>query len=99
VEGLETVFIVRPMTPFNKPVLPRTMGLDGPMLNPSRRRFLLKGRLILGMSRVAHGKRPGMIRYDEKKGGKRRGASSSTAASVGDVASVRISEYFSRVRK
>lgn len=96
---MKTFLIIRPMTPFTIAILPRRTRLDCPMTNAKSISPLLKSRPALRMSRISHRKGHRVIRHDEKKGGNRSQACRNTSATVSDVKSGWISEYFRRVPK
>lgn len=94
---MKTFLIIRPMTPFNRAILPRRTRLDCPMANAKSVSSLLKSCPAFRMSRISHRKGHRVIRHDEKTGGNRSQACCHTSATVSEVKSGWISEYFRRV--
>lgn len=86
-ELMKTFLIVCSVTALNKSILPRRPTLDRPMRHSQGGDLLLEGGLSLGMRRIPHRKVHGVIRHDEKKGGRRSLARWKTPAMVLEVAS------------
>ena len=93
------LLIVCAMASLNTAILPRGAAGNRPMRHPEGIGLLLKRRSSSRMRRRAHRERHRIVHHDEKKGGRRSHARRKTPATVGEVASGWISEYFMRVRK
>lgn len=70
-EDMKTLCVIGTMASFNKAILPRRPGLNGPMLNLQPFRQALKGGSPLRVGTLAHREGHRIVGHDEKKGGNR----------------------------
>ena len=64
---METLLVIRPITPFNKPIAPRCSAWYPPMSQSQLVGHPFKGGDALGMGGIGHREHHGIIGHDEMK--------------------------------